>query len=187
MQVVPLGLAQPVQVELPDLGVLAVGTLVPPVRLAGDDVVGDLVRGFDGVHSREPGGGLGRKDVLVVRVGEVHGLASRVGVDPHGTHKVVGRDKLGHERAVDGDLVDVGASQPGVLGVTVAAVNQPMSATISWLHILAGDPGLTRTLATATRYQAKVRSREPTIQARTRPALRPCGSLQARPLLSPVR
>jgi hypothetical protein len=81
VQVLPLLLAQTVEVELTNLSVLAVGTLVPPVRFSRDDVVGDLVRSLDGGHSSEPGGGLGGRHVLVVRVGEVHGLATRVGLE----------------------------------------------------------------------------------------------------------
>jgi hypothetical protein len=80
VQVVPLGLAETVKVELSNLGVLALGTFVPPVRLSRDDIVGDLVRRLDGIHTGESGGRLGRRDVLVVRVGEVHGLAARVGL-----------------------------------------------------------------------------------------------------------
>lgn len=59
VQVVPLGLAETVKVELSNLGVLALGTFVPPVRLSRDDIVGHLVRRLDGIHTGESGGRLG--------------------------------------------------------------------------------------------------------------------------------
>jgi hypothetical protein len=91
VQVLPLLFGHPVQVQLPDLGVLAIRALVGPVRLSRVDIVRDLVGRLDDGLSGESGGGLGRGNLLVVRVGEVSRFASGIGIHTHGSEEVVGR------------------------------------------------------------------------------------------------
>lgn len=119
VQVVSLGFRQDTLVEFSDLDVFLGCTFVRPVALSGDYVAGDLEGSLLQRSTTKRRRRLGRRCGLVVRVGEVRRLASVVGVDPHGAVKVVRRVEVGHERTVDGDLVDVGGLQSVVLGVSV--------------------------------------------------------------------
>ena len=106
-------------VQLSNLDVFLGSAFVLPVALSGNDVAGDLVRGLLKFGATERRRGLGRRSGLVIRVGEVYGLAAGVGVDSHRAVVVVGRVELRHEGAVDGDLVNVGRLETMVLSVSV--------------------------------------------------------------------